>query len=143
MPELREEAESIRVHRRTAGITWCYFCGLSDDKCDKADGGGKAIFRHNERWSTNEKRCPMYLNQLCEVDESWPEDDDGCQLKLHTALGKRALRDLQARVPRAELEAAIKHLPSLAAVGFDPLAPVTDEEVHLLTRREAEESDEE
>ena len=57
-------------------------------------------------------------------------------LKLHTTLGKRALRDVQARFPRAAIAAAVAHIPALAAAGFDPLEPVTEADTQLFTRRE-------
>ena len=85
----------------------------------------------------------MYLTEIADVDDSWPEEDAECVLKLHTALGKQALREVHARVSRADIQAAVAHMPSLGAAGFDPLAPVSDADVHLITRLEASDDEEE
>lgn len=118
------------------GTAWCYFCGLAAANVDAADGNGKVLYRHNEQWRSNPKRCPMHLVSICEEDDTWPEEDEECLLKLHTTLGKRALRDVQARFPRAAIAAAVAHIPALAAAGFDPLEPVTEADTQLFTRRE-------
>lgn len=57
------------------GTNFCYICGLSEKDCDKADPSG-SIFSHNADWEKNKKRCPMYLSQISEIDQSWPENDD-------------------------------------------------------------------
>jgi len=59
--------------------TWCYICGLSVHECDKvAPRPGRPvddIFLHNQDWEVNEKRCPMYMTQILEVDLHWLGDD--------------------------------------------------------------------
>ena len=54
---------------------WCYVCGLSVRECDKAaPRPGRPvddIFLHNVDWEVNEKRCPMYLTQILEVNSEW------------------------------------------------------------------------
>jgi hypothetical protein len=54
---------------------WCYVCGLDVEACDKASPreGGEVndIYLHNRDWEINEKRCPMYLTQILEVDLHW------------------------------------------------------------------------
>lgn len=57
---------------------WCYVCGLDVLKCDKAPetgSSGDPIFLHNRDWERNEKRCPMYLTQILEVDLNWLGED--------------------------------------------------------------------
>jgi hypothetical protein len=51
---------------------YCYICGLSEDDCDKEGEDKKVkttIYQHNINWSNNELRCPMYLNEIFEVDQ--------------------------------------------------------------------------
>eukprot|EP01084_Bolivina_argentea_P291539 501069_1 len=64
---------------------WCYVCGLPLSKLDIADDfEEKNIFGHNEEWKTNIKRCPMWLDDLHQVDKRWPKDNsDGCVTFLH------------------------------------------------------------
>jgi hypothetical protein len=54
---------------------WCYVCGLSVKDCDKAfpRPGRRVndIYLHKRDWEVNEKRCPMYLTQILEVDMNW------------------------------------------------------------------------
>ena len=54
---------------------WCYVCGLDVKSCDKEAPreGGRVndIYLHNKDWEINEKRCPMYLTQILEVDLHW------------------------------------------------------------------------
>ena len=55
--------------------SFCYFCGLSADVCDK-DSEINTIFGHNAEWPTNEKRCPMYLTEIADFDDKWPSGDE-------------------------------------------------------------------
>jgi hypothetical protein len=52
---------------------WCYVCGLDVESCDKELRPGRMndIYAHNADWAVNEKRCPMYLTQILEVDLHW------------------------------------------------------------------------
>ncbi|CAF1287810.1 unnamed protein product, partial [Didymodactylos carnosus] len=59
--------------------SWCYFCGLKEQECDKAlpnDEKEITISDHNVDWERNPKRCPMYLTVIQDVDLSWPENED-------------------------------------------------------------------
>eukprot|EP01083_Nonionella_stella_P223530 796554_1 len=66
-------------------MEWCYVCGLSINDVDKANGFAQNnIFGHNQDWKTDPNRCPMWLNNIHEVDSMWPRDDsDGCVTFLH------------------------------------------------------------
>lgn len=54
---------------------WCYVCGLSVADWDKAPprlgNDGNDIYLNNRDWESNEKRCPMYLTQILDVDLHW------------------------------------------------------------------------
>ncbi len=58
---------------------FCYFCGMSEDVCDK-DTEINSIYGHNCDWPTNEKRCPMYLTEIADVDDKWPDGDEDSSL---------------------------------------------------------------
>lgn len=52
-------------------------CGVDVEKADKAppragrEGQVDDIYLHNQDWERNERRCPMYLTQILEVDLNW------------------------------------------------------------------------
>jgi hypothetical protein len=61
---------------------YCYVCGLAEADCDKEDPH-EDIHSHNEDWATNEKRCPMNLVEIGEVDDRWSlEDDSECLARM-------------------------------------------------------------
>ena len=75
--------------------TWCYVCGLdtASDECSKANDPDRSPeYAHNVNWHTRLGRCPMYLSEINQVDDTYPEDDDGA---LHTLHRQRALRLLR------------------------------------------------
>jgi len=65
---------------------WCYICGFKVQECDKApnqdysewENFDENIHLHNIDWKTNEKRCPMYLYEIKEIDDRWPGDPTEC-----------------------------------------------------------------
>ena len=69
--------DGMCTHMSCSGCStvWCYLCGLSVEDCDKAPRYGEAskepIYGHNEDWEENEKRCPMYISMIANVDEEW------------------------------------------------------------------------
>lgn len=48
--------------------------------------------RHNERWDTEDSRCPMWLNSIHDIDASWPSDADEAVLAFSR---KKVLRKLK------------------------------------------------
>jgi hypothetical protein len=78
--------------------------------CDKAaPRPGRAvvdIFLHNVDWEVNEKRRPMYLTQIFEVDPAWlgedwdashgeEVDEDMCLAYLHRRRTIKLLQDVR------------------------------------------------
>lgn len=105
---------------------WCYICGLdtASEDCSKAAKSGNHLhttdeYRHSVNWHVDEKRCPMYLNQIHQVDESWPEDDEQAKEHLHRL---RCLRNLKAsydKMGQARYRGLIDAFPRLGdASGF-------------------------
>ena len=79
---------------------WCYVCGLdtASDACSKAKNRDMAAeYAHNVNWHTQPGRCPMYLGEISQVDQSYSEDDNAAMLTLHR---QRALRCLRCAQPQ-------------------------------------------
>ena len=80
--------------------SWCYLCGLPENKLDKANGVPN-MMGHNDDWQNNSKRCPLYLNDLFKIDKRWPKqsnhpDDDSseeCVVFLHRLRTKQLLKE--------------------------------------------------
>ena len=83
---------------------WCYVCGLdvASDECDKApdDGSGdsRPEYRHNKEWHSNERRCPMYLTEIHDLDPSWPVEEADALEHLHRQQTLRRLRAAYDRI---------------------------------------------
>ena len=89
---------------------WCYVCGLDcdSDECDKAPNQNMSnCYRHNVNWAAREGRCPMYLTEIHEVDDTWPEEDGAAKERLDakTERLKRELSTSKQRVGELEREA--------------------------------------
>jgi len=99
--------------------TWCYVCGLDEAACNKADRAGSLIYRHNDKWWENERRCPMYLSEINQIDESFPADDEEAMAHLHRLTALRNMRCVYDRVGKAEYRKLIAAFPTLGpASGF-------------------------
>eukprot|EP00571_Detonula_confervacea_P015598 CAMPEP_0172308344 /NCGR_PEP_ID=MMETSP1058-20130122/8963_1 /TAXON_ID=83371 /ORGANISM="Detonula confervacea, Strain CCMP 353" /LENGTH=639 /DNA_ID=CAMNT_0013020731 /DNA_START=11 /DNA_END=1930 /DNA_ORIENTATION=+ len=94
---------------------WCYVCGMSVHSCDKAlpreEGRVNDIYLHNRDWEINEKRCPMYLTMILEVDLNWLgqnweenatdedfQDDERCLDYLHRFRTIKLLQDVREKI---------------------------------------------
>jgi len=131
---------------------WCYVCGLdtASDDCSKAPKSGKHrasedAYRHNVNWHVNEERCPMYLNEIHEVDESWPEDGEEAKEHLHRLRCLRNLKALYDKMGQQRYRGLIAAFPKLgAASGFtEQDIRQVDADAPLFTRNgDYEESDE-
>ena len=115
---------------------WCYVCGLSAKNADKAaptadDGEVDDIFLHNRDWESNEKRCPMYLTQILEVDLNWMgenweenardedfEDDERCLDYLHRFKTIRLLQEVMAKIGNEAFLRAFLAFDSIKNCGY-------------------------
>lgn len=115
----RKDENCTHMTCQACNTLWCYFCGEKVEDCDKATDaelvawyGGNGDpdmapeYRHTHGWSDNGKRCPMYFNQLHEVDNSWPEDDTACLNKYHGLLAHKFLFDAYQQIG----EGGLRHL---------------------------------
>ena len=89
---------------------WSHTANAQVKACDKAaPRPGRAvddIFLHNVDWEVNDKRCPMYLTQILEVDPAWLGEDwdesqreevgeDTCLAYLHRRRTIKLLQDVR------------------------------------------------
>ncbi|CAM9984107.1 unnamed protein product, partial [Heterosigma akashiwo] len=81
---------------------WCYFCGLREEDADcDAEAlrkGSERIYAHNVNWETNPSRCPMYLVDIHQIDDWWPENDEACLNLFHKQRAVRSLRKFKDEV---------------------------------------------
>lgn len=57
---------------------WCYVCGLNcaSDECSKEPIADMLpCYQHNHNWQSDERRCPMYLTEINQLDPAWPAND--------------------------------------------------------------------
>ena len=72
-------------------VYW-YVWEQSADKVDVEGGescteeGISRLFEHNEDWETNEKRCPLWLERIQQIDKRWPDDAEESWNYFHKLL---------------------------------------------------------
>jgi len=132
---------------------WCYICGDSLPCLNKA-ANNESIYGHNTNWFANAKRCPMYLSQVHDIDESWPVADEDALNYFHHILTIRALSKEIANTKVDEIKNLLRIYPQVLGgytlqqiLEFDyekPLYPLSEEhELDPSDDESAEESDEE
>lgn len=103
----------------TCSQLWCYFCGQKVEDCDKEGRGVNGIFDHNHAWDSNPNRCPMYLTQLNEQDNRWPDgDENGCLEFLHRKRSLRFLREAFEAIGEKRINQLDEHFNLLSTCGF-------------------------
>ena len=131
---------------------WCYVCGLdvTSDECSKAPGStGNEFYRHNVNWTSREGRCPMYLDQIYEIDDRWPSDGERA---LAHMLRWRCLRNLRTeydRVGEQEFQRLLTAYPDGARGMPTALGGYTVEDIKefdlstpMFTKRDEDEEEE-
>ncbi len=64
-------------------MDYCYICGGHEENLDYNNNLTKQrIFRHNDEWQTNGKRCPMYIRDFSKVVKMWPKDEIQASVKF-------------------------------------------------------------
>ncbi|CAI2372772.1 unnamed protein product [Moneuplotes crassus] len=98
---------------------WCYICGTSSDKCDKSNPNGN-LYRHNDDWETNSKRCPMYLNYIGQVDKRWStKNDREAKEFLHKLLVSKAICCFESKYSKEELNEFYEAYPEITEDEYD------------------------
>ncbi|CAI2374520.1 unnamed protein product [Moneuplotes crassus] len=98
---------------------WCYFCGKKESDLDKSDPNGN-IFKHNEDWEINDKRCPMYLTQIGQIDDRWSCDSDKeAKAFFHKLLTYKNIRNFYRKYKKREFKELCKVFISVENHGFN------------------------
>lgn len=132
---------------------WCYVCGLDVESCDKEAPrvGGRVndIYLHNRDWEMNEKRCPMYLTQILEVDlhwlgENWEEnatnedfeDDEKCLDYLHRFRTIKLLQQVLKKIGKSAFISTFVEFDGIRNCGYTYAEVVSTCTDQLIDRRE-------
>jgi len=132
---------------------WCYVCGLDVESCDKEAPrvGGRVndIYLHNRDWEMNEKRCPMYLTQILEVDlhwlgENWEEnatnedfeDDEKCLDYLHRFRTIKLLQQVLKKIGKSAFISTFVEFDGIRNCGYTYSEVVSTCTDQLIDRRE-------
>jgi len=111
---------------------WCYFCGIKESDCDKAEGKND-IFGHNDSWKTNQKRCPMYLTIIEEVDLRWGDSEEECLSQFHRLRTLRLLNEFITDIGINTFGKLARHFQSVKQSGFT-LEEIFEEDLTLIER---------
>ena len=79
------------------GNSYCYVCGLSCKDFEESVQtyeDSENFTTHNSAWYSNDKYCPMYLNEIYELDNTWPDSGDDNDL-LDFFHRKKILKNLK------------------------------------------------
>ncbi|CAI2374492.1 unnamed protein product [Moneuplotes crassus] len=112
---------------------WCYFCGKEEAKLNKSDPKG-SIYRHNDDWHINPKRCPMYLIDIGQIDQRWnTENDEEAKEFFHKILIYKNVKKFFRKYKRRDFKALCKVFPSVDNHGFN-LTKIMKTKVTLIHR---------
>ncbi|CAI2375339.1 unnamed protein product [Moneuplotes crassus] len=98
---------------------WCYLCGKKEADLDKSDPNGN-IFKHNDDWNTNSKRCPQYLYQIGQIDDRWSTASDSqAKAFFHKLLTYKSIRNFFKKYKTSEFKDLCSVFPQVANHGYD------------------------
>mmetsp|Transcript_28208 Transcript_28208/g.44007 ORF Transcript_28208/g.44007 Transcript_28208/m.44007 type:complete len:401 (-) Transcript_28208:269-1471(-) len=106
---------------------WCYVCAKSSEEC-----GG--IDRHNINWYKDPKACPMYLEYVSEVDNSWPSNPRKCVEFFHRRLTLMELNQLRLDIGEERFDKTFQRFDSCRNSGFS-VQEIATAPRQLFTRR--------
>jgi len=119
----------------TCSQLWCYFCGKKVEDCDKTQNGTNGIYDHNHSWEYNPKRCPMYLTQICDIDDRWPDgNEEQCLVMFHRNRSLRLLREVYEIIGEERINELDQHFNILNTCGFT-LDEILHEDLTLIKHR--------
>lgn len=121
---------------------WCYFCGLDQVHADK-EGGADNIYQHNRKWYSTEGRCPMYLTEISQVDDRWPEEDEECLEFFHRKRAIRLLRDFVNEIKVDNYKKLVEIFPQCGEGAGFSLEDILTEDIELIKRNADYMSDQE
>ena len=106
-----------------------------ESELNKADEYGD-IYSHNEQWTENEERCPMYLREIYQSDNRYPAEDECEALNLfHEMKIKKALKELFGTLKKDEIEEMEKKYKVLESFDLN-LKNILDTVEMIIIKRE-------
>ena len=71
-------------------------------------------YQHNHNWQSDERRCPMYLTEINQLDPSWPANDREAVDRL---LRFRVLRNLKREFDKMGSDAYARMVAAFPSTG--------------------------
>ena len=93
----KEEDSCTHMNCNKCEQNYCYVCGLACKNFSTYDENGNDANNfvvHNDAWKFEENCCPMYLNDIYEIDNRWPDSGNESEL-LDFFHRKRILKNLR------------------------------------------------
>ena len=84
-------------------------------------------------WETDEDRWPLYLTDINNVDDRWPEEDNECQDFLHKIIVFTELRDYANEIGKSSFEHLLRKFPDIKDYGID-FSDLFTEDLTLIKR---------
>ncbi|CAF3011052.1 unnamed protein product [Rotaria sp. Silwood2] len=102
----------------TCAQVWCYFCGKKVEDCDREQGGENGIHDHNVQWDCNPNRCPIYLKQIADVDDRWPDNEEDCLVRFHRIRTLRLLREAFEKLGLNRMDELDRHFNIISSSDY-------------------------
>ncbi|CAF4019977.1 unnamed protein product [Rotaria sp. Silwood1] len=96
----------------TCAQLWCYFCGK------KVEDGTDEKYAHNVDWNCNPNRCPMYLRQIADVDDRWPDNEEDCLVRFHRIRTLGLLREAFDKLGQNRMDELDRHFNIISSSDF-------------------------
>lgn len=131
----RKSLDCNHITCPTCCCMYCYVCAKQESDLNKADEYGD-IYSHNEQWTENEERCPMYLREIYQSDNRYPVEDESEALNLfHEMKIKKALKQLFDTLKKEEIEEMEEKYKVIESFGLN-LKEILDSEEVIIIKRE-------
>ena len=98
--------------------SWCYFCGLKEHECPVPENVQPSLSAHNLEWESNERRCPMALVSVQELDPRWPDNDRDCLEYFHRYRTLSHLYDVWTRIGEEKFNEVNRIFGTIDASGY-------------------------
>ena len=121
-------------------VSWCYFCGMKEEECPVDDCSDQSLSAHNERWERYEERCPMHLENICQVDGRWPYTDQDCLEYFHRYRTICELYEVMKIVGEEKLDELNENFGTIDASGYT-VEEIKDYENRVLIKHRSKYND--
>ena len=112
---------------------WCYFCGKKEEDCNVDEDDDPNLSEHNNDWQSNADRCPMYLDNVHEIDDRWPMNDQDCLEYFHRCQTLRNLYEVLELIGEESLHELNDQFGIIDRCGYS-IDDIEDEENRILIK---------